>query len=114
MSESRCPDCNAAVGETHMDGCDVERCPVCGAQALLCGFCGDEEVSRLPWAGEWPGHAECIEFGWYTSDGYPDLNRLGREGVWDRAAGRFILSASGTPAAPETGDFSEPFSETPE
>lgn len=31
-----CPDCNAGEGRPHHDGCDVERCPNCGAQMLMC------------------------------------------------------------------------------
>ena len=30
-----CPDCNAAAGHLHVLGCDVERCPYCGAKASL-------------------------------------------------------------------------------
>jgi hypothetical protein len=33
-----CPDCAAAVGERHCDGCDVERCPHCGWSALGCAY----------------------------------------------------------------------------
>jgi hypothetical protein len=32
----RCHDCRAKVGHYHHPGCDVERCPVCGQQALCC------------------------------------------------------------------------------
>jgi hypothetical protein len=31
-----CHDCNAVKGEYHVDGCDVEECPVCRGQALGC------------------------------------------------------------------------------
>jgi hypothetical protein len=63
-------------------------------------------IPRLPWSGEWPGVAECREFGWYAKlipgEGWvscdkndtgakEDLNRLVTEAVWDRKQGRFIL-----------------------
>jgi hypothetical protein len=62
---------------------------------------------RLPWSGEWPGMAECREFGWYArlvpdqgwvscdsgADGaHENLNRLYRgEAIWDQERGRFVL-----------------------
>jgi hypothetical protein len=35
-SKGRCHDCGAKVGHYHHPGCDLERCPVCGQQALFC------------------------------------------------------------------------------
>ena len=32
----RCTDCGARHGYIHHSGCDIERCPVCGIQAIQC------------------------------------------------------------------------------
>lgn len=42
-----CHDCNAAPGQYHHDGCDVERCPGCGRQMLQCGGEPDPEYEAL-------------------------------------------------------------------
>jgi len=31
-----CHNCGVTKGELHIFGCDVERCPRCGAEALYC------------------------------------------------------------------------------
>ena len=132
-----CPECGAQPGQMHADGCDVERCPRCGGQAISCDCiyeaCGMELESleqkhpdiysngptdamreawdkewgtrRIPWTGEWPGVAECREFGWYAKLGptgwescghdeegaRENLNRLrSGEAQWDRTAQRWV------------------------
>lgn len=67
---TNCPDCSVTPGIRHEDGCDVSRCPECGTQALQCG---DHLTARQStWTGEWPGDAECREWGWFTDVTYPD------------------------------------------
>ncbi len=63
-----CHDCAARPGEIHMDGCDVERCSVCGGQRLQCG-CKDHDKAFARWTGIWPGKAEADFLGM-------DLNQL--------------------------------------
>lgn len=35
----KCGDCGVLEGELHKDGCDMERCPLCGRQLITCGCC---------------------------------------------------------------------------
>jgi hypothetical protein len=109
MGETSCYVCKAAPGELHEMGCQVELCPYCGHQLISC-CCGEgsdviPDADRMPWTGEWPGFAECREFGWYclpcayafvrcgpdAPEAMPNLNRLHTEAVWDKKAKRFVL-----------------------
>jgi len=106
-----CHDCGVQPGQLHARGCDVERCPYCGGQLIFCSCkdppgCGIPDDDRIPWTGEWPGEAECREFGWYAKrniggpgwepcqpdepGAHPDLNRLHIEAVWDRERKRWV------------------------
>jgi hypothetical protein len=119
-SDECCPGCGVGPGRVHRAGCAVERCPYCGGQLISCG-CGRKPPldDRMPWAGVWPGVAECRAFGWYAR-GVPgrgwvpcaadepgaveDLNRLhGREAAWDRAEKRFVRRAGAGDGGPCRG-----------
>ena len=52
-----CHDCAVKPGERHEDGCDVERCSVCGGQRLCCD-CKGHNKDFAKWTGIWPGAAE--------------------------------------------------------
>ncbi len=43
-----CDDCAVIKGQLHVPGCNIERCPACGAQVLACDcdYEGDEEEQK--------------------------------------------------------------------
>ena len=42
-TDRRCPDCAVEVGEFHLPGCDIERCPRCAGQSISCECSRGEE-----------------------------------------------------------------------
>jgi hypothetical protein len=71
---SMCHDCNAEPGRVHDDGCDVERCSVCGGQRIQCG-CAGHDPGFARWTGFWPGHLEATAL-------QIDLNTLYTSGIY--------------------------------
>lgn len=68
-----CHDCGAKPGQQHHDGCDVERCSICGGQRLMCS-CEGHDKDFAKWTGIWPGYAESRLLG-------IDLNEFYRKGL---------------------------------
>jgi hypothetical protein len=68
-----CHDCGAKPGEIHQDGCDVERCSVCGGQRLCCD-CEGHDKAFARWSGFWPGYLEAQALGM-------DLNQFHATGL---------------------------------
>lgn len=48
-----CPDCGVPPGYLHLEGCDVERCSVCGRQRLMYECPGHDRLAAR-WRGAWP------------------------------------------------------------
>jgi len=63
MSTDTCLSCGANTGGRHLELCDVARCSICGGQRCDCGH---TEGDGGAWTSEWPGRAECREFGLYA------------------------------------------------
>jgi predicted RNA-binding Zn-ribbon protein involved in translation (DUF1610 family) len=75
-----CPDCGAPIGELHRTGCDTERCPHCGWQALGCAHFDPNDARRQAWNGKWPGEDDCERLGFFVN-GDPDFPDSRRHAV---------------------------------
>lgn len=80
----RCADCQVAIGERHVGGCDVSRCTVSGIQRIQCGGADDpNEIDPATgelmysvvhpgrcvdsvWTGLFPMTAEAVLHDWYA------------------------------------------------
>ncbi|GGX51047.1 YgjP-like metallopeptidase domain-containing protein [Streptomyces noursei] len=101
-TSDHCPDCSTPPGTLHTDRCTVARCARTGLQRSNCH--PNINCSTI-WTGQFPGEAECTEYGFYcrpTPDGYEpcnaedpnamyDFNRLYRQCRWDPTAQRMFL-----------------------
>jgi hypothetical protein len=77
-----CHDCGVEPGQLHHPGCDLERCPRCGGQAIGCE-CLESTEPVPPWKPErWP---------WFCDDCGEDLAETGenymvRDELWPQDA----------------------------
>ena len=69
-----CHDCGVSPGTPHVDGCDTERCSVCGNQRIQCE-CEGHDKYFARWTGIWPGAAEADYLGISLNDFYAGLYR---------------------------------------
>jgi hypothetical protein len=90
LTYERCPDCGVPIGARHQIGCDVERCPHCGGQALGCVGFDSNDLRRQPRDGRWPGVADTGRNALGSLIGgdrsLPDINRPSADYVWNRSA----------------------------
>src|SRR4051794_25551827 len=49
-----CPACDCGAGQPHRDGCEAERCSVCGCQRIAWAGCEGPDHLAGASTGEWP------------------------------------------------------------
>lgn len=95
-------------GDLHVEACDVARCRFTGLQRISCNASNHDDCGEDIWTGQWPGVAECEEYGLYArlipgktgwhpckkddEGAAPDLNTLFGNGSfeWSPKRGRWI------------------------
>ncbi len=97
--DAPCPACHVGPGHLHLEGCDVARCLATGLQRSSHPASCPCPCPSDTWTGQWPGQAECHEFGWTLPSGQPDLNRLYSHARWEPTTGRWMRDDS-TPTSP--------------
>lgn len=99
---SWCRFCNAKPGEMHLEGCYIERCPVCGQYLVSCD-CDEIVYERIPWAGVSPEAQASHELDLWCFWGpqwipcerdHPgaveDLSRVTEVAYWDATARKYV------------------------
>ena len=75
-TKTTCPDCGVAIGQPHINECDVEACSCCGAQRITCECNLEHQPNPMKsvWTGEWPLKCRNIKLGFrqnlIESDGF--------------------------------------------
>jgi hypothetical protein len=110
-----CPDCKAAEGRWHKQGCKWEQCPYCGNFLTDCGPCQGWPPldDRIVWQGCCPWLLACADLGLFERqvDGQwepcraedpgsqPDVLRFLHHYRWNREAKQFEPRRQRQPAA---------------